>query len=201
MKKDSYHHKNLKKALIEKATEQLDADPEADISLRALAREIGVSAMAPYAHFNSKAELLDAVALSGLMLFRDAWLRIAAADLGFADRLSAYCQTYLDISQQHPGLFHQMFSQTIRPKDHPIRIAAEENAVIIRNSIAAQMPGAGEAAVVELIDILRSVAHGVAVLTANQSLLSSIDGSVDATVLVQKAVEAMTRQFERDHGA
>ncbi len=58
-KVDTYHHKNLKNALIERAITFLDEEGEAALSLRRLAKECGVSYAAPYAHFESKEHLLD----------------------------------------------------------------------------------------------------------------------------------------------
>ncbi|WP_068116182.1 TetR/AcrR family transcriptional regulator [Tropicimonas marinistellae] len=200
MKKDSYHHKNLKKALIDEATRRLDADPESEISLRGLARDLGVSAMAPYAHFQSKAELLDAVAVNGHMVFREAFQRVAEATLGLEDRLVAYCECYLSFSREHPGQFHIMFGLKLREEDDPVRLAGEANLAIVRNSIAEDLPAADEAGLTVITDLLYSVVHGVAVLSANdvlRSLYLEDFGSVD---LIREAVEALVRKFQTSGG-
>jgi AcrR family transcriptional regulator len=63
--KDGYHHGDLRNALIEAAT-QLVGDVGVDeFSLRDAARRVGVSPNATYRHFESKADLLTAVALGG----------------------------------------------------------------------------------------------------------------------------------------
>ena len=61
----SYHHGNLRTALLEKAKEHLIEKGPDKISLRALAREIGVSQTAPYRHFPDKTMLLAALAAEG----------------------------------------------------------------------------------------------------------------------------------------
>jgi AcrR family transcriptional regulator len=82
---------------------------ESDISLRAVARAAGVSAMAPYRHFEDKAALMGAVALRGFaMLEADA----AHADTmdDPCDALTAQGLAYVDFARAHPALFRLMFA-------------------------------------------------------------------------------------------
>ena len=60
-----YHHGDLRRALIEAARRILEAEGPSALSLRAVAREAGVSPAAPYHHFKDKTELLEAVAQEG----------------------------------------------------------------------------------------------------------------------------------------
>ena len=60
-----YHHGDLSRALVEAARRILEAEGPAALSLRAVAREAGVSPAAPYHHFKDKCELIDAVARQG----------------------------------------------------------------------------------------------------------------------------------------
>src|SRR5437764_15273216 len=60
-----YHHGDLSRALVDAARRILEAEGPAALSLRAVAREAGVSPAAPYHHFKDKTELLDAVAHEG----------------------------------------------------------------------------------------------------------------------------------------
>ena len=61
----AYHHGNLRAELLDTAIEQLREQGTEDLSLRALARAIGVSQTAPYRHFADKGELLAAMATRG----------------------------------------------------------------------------------------------------------------------------------------
>ena len=61
----SYHHGNLREALLDTAIERLREGGADNLSLRALARGIGVSQTAPYRHFEDKSELLAAMATNG----------------------------------------------------------------------------------------------------------------------------------------
>lgn len=58
----SYHHGNLRRALIDRAAEIIAAQGVEKLSLRALARDLGVSHAAPARHFKDKQALLAAVA-------------------------------------------------------------------------------------------------------------------------------------------
>ncbi|NDR59628.1 TetR/AcrR family transcriptional regulator [Aliiruegeria sabulilitoris] len=201
MKKDSYHHKNLKNALIEEATRQLDADPDSDISLRGLARELGVSAMAPYAHFQNKAELLDAVALRGHEIFGIAMQRVAESDLGLEDRLFAFSLAYLDFSRDHPGQFHLMFNHGLRAEEDPVRQAGGANLAILHNSIAAELPGADEATLIVMTDLLYTVTHGITTLSANDVLGSVHREDFDTRDLVRLAIQALALKFQQMQGS
>lgn len=63
--KVAYHHGNLRHTLVSKAVEIVANGGIEQLSLRALAREIGVSQAAPYRHFADKEALLAAIAAEG----------------------------------------------------------------------------------------------------------------------------------------
>lgn len=65
MTTSSYHHGDLKAALIEKAVDFIAKNGVENLSLRQLARDLGVSHGAPARHFSNKAMLLSAVASKG----------------------------------------------------------------------------------------------------------------------------------------
>ena len=60
--RDTYHHGNLRKALVDAALEILQREGANALTLRGAARAAGVSQAAPYRHFADKEELLAAVA-------------------------------------------------------------------------------------------------------------------------------------------
>ena len=77
----NYHHGNLRAELLDSALEQLETAGADALSLRALARGVGVSQTAPYRHFNDKGDLLAALAAVGYRrLLND--LRQAAEETG-----------------------------------------------------------------------------------------------------------------------
>jgi AcrR family transcriptional regulator len=80
-----------------------------EISLRAVAREAGVSAMAPYRHFEDKSALLAGIAMLGFQKLR---AKLIEADDKQTDReaLVAQGQAYIAFARTHPALFRLMFS-------------------------------------------------------------------------------------------
>ena len=77
--------------------------------MRAIARDAGVSAMAPYRHFRDKAALLGAVAVRG---FEDLRTSLLAADAHRDARaaLVAQGEAYLAFARARPALFRLMFA-------------------------------------------------------------------------------------------
>jgi len=61
----AYHHGDLRKTLLEACCAHIAEHGTEGLSLRALAREAGVSATAPYRHFDSRQSLLAALATEG----------------------------------------------------------------------------------------------------------------------------------------
>src|SRR5215471_8129307 len=116
----SYHHPDLRQALISSALELLSEVGVAGLSLRAAARRAKVSAMAPYRHFADKEALLAAVAEYG---FHQLAARLTVATAKAADpraRLAAGGVAYVVFAHDEPSLFKLMFGPTIQNKsEHP----------------------------------------------------------------------------------
>ncbi len=70
--RETYHHGDLRQALIEAALTLISEKNVESISLRDVARRVGVSHAAPYRHFADKNTLLAAVATEGFQLLHDA---------------------------------------------------------------------------------------------------------------------------------
>ena len=111
-----YHHGDLSRALIDAARKILENDGPAALSLRAVAREAGVSPAAPYHHFKDKVELLEAVAHEG---WHELDLAPFAAVLIFLFSSSLWCSLleawlYDDSSLQATGRCPVRYQQCIR---------------------------------------------------------------------------------------
>jgi AcrR family transcriptional regulator len=121
-----YHHGNLRAALLEGAERALARGGVQELSLREVAREIGVSHAAPRRHFAGKQALLDALAEDGfLRLEREMSEAIERAGDGFRERLSALARTYVRFATQHAALLELMYAGKHRPDAAAIRQAAD----------------------------------------------------------------------------
>lgn len=110
----AYHHGDLRNALIDAGLAALEADEGAELSLRALARALGVSANAVYRHFADKDALLSALAAEGFRRFaaEQALAQTQAAADPVATGLG-----YVRFAQRHPALFRLMFGRFTRACD------------------------------------------------------------------------------------
>ena len=106
-----YHHGNLRRALLEQAERTVRERGVADVSLRRLAREVGVSHGAPRRHFPDRQALLDALAEAGFGRL-GAELRSAVDGAGenFEERLRAIAAAYIRFATRDAALLELMFA-------------------------------------------------------------------------------------------
>ena len=107
---DTYHHGDLRRALIQAALELAAEEKDWNFSLREVARRAGVSHNAPYNHFPHKRDLLDAAAAAGRELLRR---ELTAAVAKIADprkALSKMGSAYVRFGIENPTLYRLMFS-------------------------------------------------------------------------------------------
>ena len=121
-----YHHGNLRRALLDAAERTVRERGVEDLSLRELAREVGVSHGAPRRHFPDRQALLDALAESGFdRLGRE--LNAAAAGAGddFETRLRDTGAAYIRFATRDPALLELMFAGKHRDDAAALQAAAE----------------------------------------------------------------------------
>jgi AcrR family transcriptional regulator len=107
-----YHHGDLRAALLERAAEQLRTGSPADLSLRRLARDLGVSHAAPSRHFPDRQAFLTALAAAGWQRL-DAELGAAdpGPDAGLRSRVLALGRAYVRFATSEPALLELMFAR------------------------------------------------------------------------------------------
>jgi AcrR family transcriptional regulator len=110
----SYHHGDLRAAVIAAGMKWLgsaQAAEQGDVGLRALAREVGVSATALYRHFPDKESLLDALAEEGIKRLgavqAQAWLKAGGGRKGFR----AIGIAYVRFAHEHSAVFRLSFTR------------------------------------------------------------------------------------------
>lgn len=160
-----YHHGDLRRALIDAARRILEAEGPTALSLRAVAREAGVSPAAPYHHFKDKGELLDAVADEGWRILNDAMKasgqkagspRAAMASLGVA---------YVCFAREHPALYRVMYKRSRDKEGLPEHLKEGEDSAYCRtrDTLIAAGADTSDAVGLELATIAAwCAAHGLA---------------------------------------
>lgn len=111
-----YHHGDLRRALVDAAIRILEREGPSALSLRAVAREAGVSPAAPYHHFKDKGELLDAVAHVGWDALGEAMTAVRGQAPDLSGLVTEIGVAYVRFSQDHPALYRVMYDCS-RDKD------------------------------------------------------------------------------------
>ena len=158
-----YHHGDLSRALVDAARRILESDGPAALSLRAVAREAGVSPAAPYHHFKDKNELLEAVAHEGWVALDSALLSARAAAADARVRMTGLGVAYVQFARNNPALYRVMYDRS-RDKDAlPEQMKTEGAYCQVRNTISEQTGGGVTDIDLELATIAAwCAAHGLA---------------------------------------
>ena len=140
-----YHHGNLREALLERAERALETGGVANVTLRELSRELGVSHASPRRHFADKQALLDALAVRGFERLGVVTTRAAKARAeDFSARLTRLARAYVSFALRHPSLFALMFEAKHRADAPPELLAASEQTFAPPLAVFAQGQAAGE---------------------------------------------------------
>jgi AcrR family transcriptional regulator len=109
-RKKTYHHGDLRKALIDAAAALAAGHGPESVSLREVAKRAGVSHAAPYHHFAGKAELLHAVGMEGLRLMNEEMEQARRKKYRKpADRLTGLGMAYIRFAVTYPHYFKAIF--------------------------------------------------------------------------------------------
>jgi AcrR family transcriptional regulator len=166
--KPSYHHGDLREACVRAAVELLEEDGETALSLRAVARRVGVSPAAPYRHYADREALLSAVAAVG---YGELAARLAAVHRSPStpEELAGVAIAYVQFALERPALFRIMFGEPCDRSDDERAAAAAAVSLYVRDIVARTFPHADPEA---LATAMWALVHGLAFL--------HLDGKLDA---------------------
>lgn len=186
-----YHHGNLAEHALKLALETLREQGDAAISLRALARQIGVSGPALYRHFRDRDSLLAELAVIGFNQLRD---RMLADDHPQSlPALQRIGQAYIDFARAEPNLYRLMFGGCVLPRgEHPALDQAGLEAFQVLEQTLARGQQAGElidAPLAQLTASAWSLVHGFALL--------SIDGHLPGPEQEPRLTNAVLEIFQK----
>lgn len=179
----TYHHGDLQSALVATGLKALETTAITDLSLRQLARDVGVSATAVYRHFPDKQALMSALAAEGIeQLGR--FQQQAATDA--PDNAAAFAATgraYVRFALANPALFRLIFSrcEAVGPTIFGDNLAAQ----LLRQR-AEEATSHDPEATRQLMIQAWAVVHGLAMLMLDQQLPADdalIDRVIDPTTL------------------
>ena len=104
-----YHHGALRGALLQAAEKVLERDGLAGLTLRAVAREAGVSHAALTHHFGDLTGLLSELAAIGFRMFNAAMVAANSSETHPLMKGMASAKAYVAFAQAHPGMYGLMF--------------------------------------------------------------------------------------------
>jgi AcrR family transcriptional regulator len=133
-----YHHGALRDALLQAAERVLERDGLGGLTLRAVAREAGVSHAAPTHHFGDLSGLVSELAAIGFRQFNAAMAAACAGDTPYPAKGLARAKAYIAYAQAHPGMYGLMFRTERLDYSRPsLHEAAEASFAGLANAIAA----------------------------------------------------------------
>ncbi|UFZ04569.1 TetR/AcrR family transcriptional regulator [Bradyrhizobium ontarionense] len=193
-----YHHGALRDALLETAERVLERDGLAGLTLRAVAREAGVSHAAPTHHFKDLTGLVSELAAIGFTRF-NATMKQAGESAGTPiERAMARARAYVAYAQANPGMYGLMFRTERLDYSRPsLHEAAEASFAGLAGSVAARSPdqvGDEELSLDQAATIARawSLVHGYTMLLLDGRLTDILRRSPPGTN-AESLLEAMLR--------
>jgi AcrR family transcriptional regulator len=184
---NTYHHGDLRGALVQAALAEAEQGGPEAISIKALAKKLGVSQPAPYRHFADREALLAAVTAEAFRQF-SAVLREAIRKPSKRSKLSRFAQATLSFGLRRNGIYRLMFaSRTMAcaTKDSELHAAAMETLALLLEALEA--PAVGLLRERYALQIWAAV-HGV-VMLAEQGLLTGKIANVSREELVEDMVQ------------
>ena len=185
--KRTYHHGNLRAALIAVALKEVARSGPESFSLREVARRAGVSAPAVYRHFADKEALLAAVAAECSERIEAALTAaVAAAGPDPLERFRATGIAYVQFAVEHPEHFRAISAEWLAPHTPHRQHAASERRLADERAALSRAQADGLIVNVPLDDMMLaavSITHGLA-----QLILEGRLGKVDAARAKQLAI-------------
>lgn len=160
-----YHHGDLRRALVDAARRILENEGPSALSLRAVAREAGVSPAAPYHHFKDKGELLDAVAHQGWDMLNAAMTQARTQANLLHEKMTALGVAYVCFARDHPSLYRVMYDGSRDKADLPSQIQLADDSAYcqVRDTLIEAGADPTDEVALELATTAAwSAAHGLA---------------------------------------
>jgi len=183
---NAYHHGDLRDALVQAALREAERGGPESISLKALARQLGVSQPAPYRHFADRDALLAAVTAEAFRQFNTV-LRESMRRPSKRSKLSRIARATLDFGLRRNGVYRLMFaSRTMAAasKGSELHQAAIETFALVLEALEA--PAVGLLRERYALQVWAAL-HGV-VMLAEQGLLTGQVAQITREDLVEDMV-------------
>ena len=177
----SYHHGNLRRALLDEALSTIRTDGVEAVTLREIGAKLGVSRTALYRHFADKGALLAAVATEGFRTLREQLVAAWESDRGPAG-FQAMGVAYIQFAVANSSHYRVMFSRFVDSLPRETELVTEgEGAFHALVDAVAALQRSGYLRADDTLLMTRyvwGVVHGIAML--------AIDGQVDEPGAIER---------------
>jgi AcrR family transcriptional regulator len=199
----TYHHGNLRAALITAAAAEIERIGYENLSLRELAASLNVSRAAPYRHFADRRTLLAALAAGGFDELATIYRKVIGAGKTPQTRLNASGRAYLAFAAERPQLFRLMFSSDLfsaHPRDPMLIKAAEDCYEIFEGLVAATLDDPDDSDIKAATIALMSSTYGFALLRMGDRLRPFMVGRLTQSDLVDAVLSIKVTTLPRVAG-
>ncbi len=191
-KSAGYHHGDLKRALVDAGRRVLEEQGADKLSLRGVARAAGVSQAAPYPPFADKDALLAAIATQGFAGLAAEMAARSQHATTSSEHMAGLGEGYIVFAFRNPELFRLMHGPRFEVGERytDLLTVASESYGMLRDGVAACLPGAGDADIDSACKAAWSLVHGASMLL--------VDGRIDVGRTLGDVVafaNDMTRQL------
>lgn len=185
----------MRAALLTAAADLLERHGAEGVSLRAVARAVGVSQTAPYNHFDSKEALLVALAAEGFRALHQSQEQALATVPAAAHALEALGLDYVNFATERPQRYRLMFGVGLKDRSTLTAVAEVKRAsfeplrTVLRARLAESDPEMLDAAAVAAWAFV----HGLASLVIDGSLQEGAADEYQPSSRVRRAIAAFAR--------
>lgn len=195
-KKSGYHHGDLRSELIEATQRLLVTHDPSQVRISEACRLAGVSTAAPYRHFESREDLLEAVAINGMQRMGEQMQQTLSRQArGSEASIAALGKAYLQFARTEPNLFRMIFQRDDdAERAARLEAAGAETYGVLLNEVAARLGMSVDAPqVLEVALPLWAFIHGTASLMIDDHLKVAQAGDQ-----IDQIIDRVTRQLLGD---
>lgn len=196
----SYHHGDLRNALIMAAAELIEKNGSPEFSMAEAAKRAGVSAAAPYRHFKDRDDLLEAVAdLYFIGLAETAMEAREQSESGTTDSILSLGQAYVNYLTRRPAFYKLMWNQGEVGHDRQQKVERRPGFDTFVEAVAdwCKARSLTETGALDLAIKLWAMAHGLAVLSMNGQLEPYMPGA-DVLQMLDSSATAFLEGVEAE---
>lgn len=192
----SYHHGDLRRALVQEAVHTIQTAGVGALTLRAVGQRLGVSRTALYRHFSDKSALLAAVGREGFRTLREELEAAVRGELDGRRGFEAMGRAYVRFAVNHSSHYRVMFGGFLDACENEPALVQEAGAsfeVLVEALAALQRAGVvQDDDARQMARYVWAIVHGVAMLVIDGQLRGQ-DADAEVAYAIQRLESGILR--------